>query len=285
MAQHVDDLCFIKSVHTEGVAHGPATLCLHTGATASVRPSMGSWVTYGLGTENQNLPGFITISPTANMGGPRNYSNAFLPAVYQGTVLGHAGLPATQARFKHISNPSASHEEQRKQFDLLQALNREQVQQSPGDSNLEAAIDSFELAWRMQMNAPKLTDLSNESPATLKLLRHAGRSEHRRLRPAMPAGATLRGSRRALHPGKLFRQRQQPEMGSAFEFESARDARACHRQARLTGFSPISKNARVVGGHARLVGRRIRGTPFSEGTLGRDHNPTGFTVWLTGSGE
>ncbi|MHC4996684.1 MAG: DUF1501 domain-containing protein, partial [Planctomycetota bacterium] len=83
IAKHVDDLCFLKGMHTEGVAHGPSTLFLHTGSTAMIRPSMGAWVTYGLGTENRNLPGFITINPSATKGGPRNYGNAFLPPVYQ----------------------------------------------------------------------------------------------------------------------------------------------------------------------------------------------------------
>src|SRR5580693_7634957 len=92
--RHVDDLCFIHSMHTEGVAHGPATLFLHCGSTNAIRPSMGSWVTYGLGTENANLPGFISIGATAGNGGPRNYGSAFLPAAYQGTALGKAGAPA-----------------------------------------------------------------------------------------------------------------------------------------------------------------------------------------------
>src|SRR5262245_35552253 len=101
VARHVDDLCFIHSVHTQGVAHGPATLFLHTGATNFVRPSIGSWITYGLGTENQNLPGFVTIQPSSANGGPRNFSNAFLPTIFQGTALGRAGLPVGQASFRY----------------------------------------------------------------------------------------------------------------------------------------------------------------------------------------
>ena len=105
--RHVDDLCFIHSLHTEGVAHGPATLFLHCGATASIRPSMGSWIQYGLGTENQDLPGFVTIGPSAGNGGPRNYGNAFLPAVYQGTAIGKAGAPASEATIRNLANPRA----------------------------------------------------------------------------------------------------------------------------------------------------------------------------------
>ena len=94
MNRHVDDLCFLHGMHTEGVAHGPATLFLHTGTTSAIRPSMGAWVMYGLGAENENLPGFVTISPSLGNGGPRNYSNAFLPAIFQGTSVGRSGQPA-----------------------------------------------------------------------------------------------------------------------------------------------------------------------------------------------
>ena len=105
--RHVDDLCFIHSMHTEGVAHGPATLFLHCGATNQVRPSMGSWVLYGLGTENANLPGFVSIAPSAGNGGARNYGNAFLPAVYQGTALGKAGGPAVEGDDPQPGQPAA----------------------------------------------------------------------------------------------------------------------------------------------------------------------------------
>ena len=166
IAKHVDDLCFIHSMHTNGVAHGPSTLFLHTGATNLVRPSMGSWITYGLGTENQNLPGFITINPADSKGGPRNYSNAFLPAIYQGTCVGRAGVPATKANFPNITNKQMAQPEQKKQFDFIQGLNHAQIKKTPTDDKLEATIKAYELAWRMQMNAPGLMDLSGESEAT-----------------------------------------------------------------------------------------------------------------------
>ena len=127
IARHVDDLCFLQGLHTEGVAHGPSTLFLHTGAMNLVRPSVGAWISYGLGTENQNLPAFITICPSAANGGPRNYSNAFLPAVYQGTAIGRAGQPASEARINDIANSSLSIGDQRRQLDLLEALNQRQL--------------------------------------------------------------------------------------------------------------------------------------------------------------
>src|SRR5205814_5131533 len=105
VSRHVDDLCFLHSMHTEGVAHGPATLFLHCGATNFVRPSMGSWVLYGLGTENRNLPGFVSLAPSAGNGGPRNYGNAFLPAIYQGTAVGRAGGSPAEATIRDLKSP------------------------------------------------------------------------------------------------------------------------------------------------------------------------------------
>src|SRR5688572_14381439 len=150
MARHVDRLCFIHSLRTEGVAHGPATLFLHCGSTNFIRPSIGSWISYGLGTENENLPGFISISPSTGNGGPRNYGNAFLPALYQGTAIGKAGMPATESTIKNLANASLSPEEQKRHFDLLRRMNAEQVKGHAGDDELEAVINSYELAWRMQ---------------------------------------------------------------------------------------------------------------------------------------
>src|SRR5688572_20165517 len=137
-------------MHTEGVAHGPATLFLHCGATQFVRPSMGAWVTYGLGTESENLPGFVTIGPSLGNGGARNFGNAFLPAIYQGTLIGIAGQSAKELRLKNLVNPLREPGSSRRQFDLLQALNAEQAKARRGDTEVEAVINSYELAWRMQ---------------------------------------------------------------------------------------------------------------------------------------
>ena len=136
MANHVDKMCMIHSMHTEGVAHGPSTLFMHTGATNLVRPSIGSWITYGLGTENQNVPGFVTINPSASKGGPRNYSNAFLPTMFQGTALGRAGQAVADAEIKNISNLHLPADVQKKQFEFLQQMNRSQWQRHPEDETI-----------------------------------------------------------------------------------------------------------------------------------------------------
>src|SRR5207247_1452823 len=134
-----------------------------------IRPSLGSWVSYGLGTDNGNLPAFVTICPTLAHGGINNWSSAFLPAVYQGTPLGNASVPSDQARVKYISNSKLPREIQRLQLGRLNVMNREHQSLSGPEASLEARISSFELAFRMQTELPRVEDLSGESAATQKL--------------------------------------------------------------------------------------------------------------------
>src|SRR6266699_145268 len=162
LASFADDLCIIRSLHTNGQAHGQAIMKLHTGSENQVRPSMGSWVLYGLGTENQNLPGFITISPPTAIGGPQAYGSAFLPAIYQGTAIGSESTPLTQAQIRHIRNPETTLDLQQQQLDFSQTLNREHLKLAKADAQLEGVIESYELAFPMQTEAPKLTDISGE---------------------------------------------------------------------------------------------------------------------------
>ena len=169
LARHADDYCVVRSMHTEGVAHGPATLFLHTGTTNFIRPSMGAWVSYGLGTSNENLPAFVSLSPTMANGGPRNYGHAFLPSAFQGTAIGRAGQKAAEAAIRNVSNPLRGPADQQRAFELLRSLNEEQLRASPGDLELEAVAGSYELAWRLQNHAPDILDLRNESKATLAL--------------------------------------------------------------------------------------------------------------------
>ena len=168
-AKHSDDLTFIHSMHTEGVAHGPATLFLHCGSTSFIRPSFGSWVNYGLGSENENLPGFISLGPISSSGGARNYGSAFLPAAHQGTAIGKGGKFDEDATIKNLGNADLSISEQRRQLEFLQRLNAEQLKNASRDSELEALISSYELAWRMQNNAPGVLDLSQETQGTMDM--------------------------------------------------------------------------------------------------------------------
>ncbi|HSG70380.1 MAG TPA: DUF1501 domain-containing protein, partial [Planctomycetaceae bacterium] len=168
-ARHVDDLCILNSVYGSNPAHGGACLKLHTGSDTFVRPSMGAWVTYGLGSENRNLPGFITICPTLAHGGVKNWGSAFLPAPYQGTPLGNASLPSKEARVKFIENPDISRSVQRKQLDLINRMNASHLAETGPESSLEGRISAFELAFRMQSEIPRIQDTSDESESIQKL--------------------------------------------------------------------------------------------------------------------
>ena len=168
--KHIDDLCFIHSMHTEGVAHGPATLFLHTGATNLVRPSVGAWISYGLGSESDNLPAFVTINPPANKGGPRNYNHSFLPAIHQGNVLGQPGNVRAQPEIRHLRSPLQPDQAAR-EFDFASKLNRAQIEAAGAHQNatLDGAVKSMELAWRMQSRGSNIIDLDRESQATREL--------------------------------------------------------------------------------------------------------------------
>ena len=130
LAGYVDDLCMINSMHGSNSRHGGALLELHTGSDTFVRPSMGSWITYGLGTENQDLPGYITVCPNLSHGGVNNWSSAFLPAVYQGTPIGSTGVPSDQAKIPFITNASTPRPLQRLELDLIQEMNRDCLEQA-----------------------------------------------------------------------------------------------------------------------------------------------------------
>ena len=281
-AQMVDDICFIKSMHTEGVAHGPATLFIHTGATNLIRPSVGSWVTYGLGTENQNLPGFVTLQPSDMMGGPRNHSNAFLPAVYQGSAIGKAGQPASEITLRNAYNPSLTRTEQEHNFMLLQQINRAQLVGKPPDDQLEAVIESFELAWRMQMSAPEVFDLSGETAATTKLY---GIGEEQ----TDDFGKQCLIARRLAESGVRYIQVNYADASNMPRWDQHSDMPKHMIHARATdkpvaGLLEDLKNRGLLEDTLVWWGGEFGRTPFSQSGDGRDHNPRGFTTWLAGGG-
>lgn len=282
MARHVDDLCFIHSMQTEGIAHGPATLFLHCGSTNFVRPSMGSWISYGLGTENENLPAFVSLLPAAGNGGPRNFGNAFLPAIHQGLAVGRAEQSAKEIAIRDLAG-SASPGAQRKQLDLLQKLNAEQLRARPGSSELEAVINSYELAWRMQMNAPGILDLASESPETLALY-GIGEKE------TDDYGRECLMARRLCEQGVRFVQVTYGDntANPRWDQHSNLPKHADHARAvdkPISGLLTDLKQRGLLEDTLIWWGSEFGRTPYAEknGT-GRDHNPLGFTVWLAGAG-
>ncbi len=282
MAQHSDKLCVMNSMHTEGVAHGPATLFLHTGTTNFIRPSMGSWVNYGLGTQNENLPGFVSIAPSLGNGGPRNYGSAFLPAVFQGTALGRTGLSAKDTNFRNII-PARSMDDAKRQFDLLRELNAAQLATKPGDSELEAVINSYELAWRMQGHAPDAVDLSKETPETLALYGIGDEKTDNYGRQCLMA-------RRLCESGVRYVQVNYSDNSNnpAWDQHSNLPKHGDHARAvdkPIAGLLTDLAQRGLLDDTIVWWGGEFGRTPYAEknGT-GRDHNPNGFSLWLAGGG-
>lgn len=282
--KHVDDLCFIHSMHTEGVAHGPATLFLHCGATNFIRPSMGSWVLYGLGSENENLPGFVSIAPSSGNGGPRNYGSSFLPAIYQGTALGQAGRPASESKIRNLLNSQLSNADQRKQLDLLDAINAAQLERAgPGRGELEAVAKSYELGWRMQTNAPSILDLNKESSTTQALYGIGDKATD-------TFGKQCLMARRLSEAGVRYVQVTYGDSSAnpAWDQHSNLAKHGDHARAvdkPIAGLLADLKQRGLLEDTIVWWGGEFGRTPYAEknGT-GRDHNPGGFTVWLAGGG-
>ena len=283
IAQHVDDICFLKGMHTEGVAHGPSTLFLHTGSINMIRPSVGSWVIYGLGCENQNLPGFITIQPSMGNGGPRNFSNAFLPAVYQGTQIGRAGTPAEQAKIKNLFNKSFDYKSQKSQFDLLRAINLEQNAQSPGETELEAVINSYELAWRMQNNAPEILDFSNE-PEHVKSIYGIGE------KGTDDFGKQCLMARRLAEAGVRYIQVNYGDNSNNPRWDQHSNMPK-HKEHAFNTDKPVAgliqdlKQRGLLEDTLVWWGGEFGRTPYAQNNgTGRDHNSYGFTSFFAGGG-
>jgi hypothetical protein len=281
LAECVDDICFLHSLHGTNAAHGGAVLKLHTGSDNFVRPSMGSWITYGLGTENRNLPGFITICPTLAHGGVNNWGSAFLPAAYQGTPLGNASIPAGQARVRYIQNPRLPRDVQRLQLDRLAEMNREYLARTGPDLSLEGRINSFELAFRMQTEIPEVENLSGESPATRKLYG---------LDDPVTAnfGRQCLLARRFAERGVRFVQVTHSDANVQWDQHAdlknghSKNAREVDRP--IAGLLTDLKARGLLQDTLVLWGGEFGRTPTAQGNDGRDHNPEGFTMWLAGGG-
>lgn len=283
IAKHVDDLCFLKGMHTDGVAHGPATLFLHTGSINLVRPSVGSWVLYGLGTENDNLPGFITLQPSMGNGGPRNYNNAFLPAVYQGTAVGRAGTPASSAQIRNLRNTSISRVEQVRQFEALRKINAAQALSSPGDHEFDAVINSYELAWRMQESVPDILSLTDE-PQHVQEMYGIGK------KPTDDFGRQCLMARRLCEAGVRYVQVNYSDNGNnpRWDQHSNLPKHADHALATdqpVAGLLADLKQRGLLEDTLVWWGGEFGRTPYAqENGTGRDHNPYGFTIFLAGGG-
>ena len=282
VARCVDDLCVMRSLHGTNAAHGGAVLKLHTGSDNFIRPSMGSWISYGLGSENQNLPGFITICPTFAHGGANNWGAAFLPAAHQGTPLGNATVPAAEAVVRHIRNSQLSAAQQRAQLDLLAAMNRDHLRETGPHLALEGRLNSFELAFRMQMSMPEAQDISGESEATRKLYGLDDKVTENFGRQCLMA-------RRFAERGVRFIQVTHSD--GDVQWDQHGNLRKGHTKNAAEVDKPIAgllqdlKATGLLEDTLVIWGGEFGRTPAAEGGRdGRDHNPEGFTMWLAGGG-
>ena len=290
LAQAVDDICFIHSMHTDLPNHSQAFIQMHTGSFQFRRPSLGAWSLYGLGTENTNLPGFITINPPADNGGAANYGSSFLPAIFQGTKIGTNQIPGFYAAFlgidqepgpplKNMANPRLSLAEQRKQLDLIRDFNVRKLQRDTFHPEIEGAIESFELAFRMQTEVPDLLDLSSEPESMLRLYGvGSGLATDRFGRQCLLA-------RRLAEAGVRFIEITSPVGWDHHFMLKDKLAESClatdqPAAALLTDLKQRGMLDDTLVVWAGEFGR----TPYAQSGTGRDHNNKGYTIWMAGGG-
>ena len=277
----IDDICVIRSMHGNQVAHGGATLLLHTGDGVLIRPSMGAWVLYGLGTENQNLPGFITITPSSYHGGSQNYGAAFLPAVFQGTRIGDGNTAPENAKMSNLAPAQKQQVLQRLQLDMLRRQNERALQRDGHDARLEARIESFELAFRMQMSAPEVMDTSDETAETESLY---GIGEG----PTDDFGRQCLLARRLSEAGVRFVQVNHSYPRNYWDAHG--DLKSNHQSNAKKVDKPIAgliRDLKRRGLHDDtlvILGTEFGRTPAAQGKNGRDHHPHAFTMWMSGGG-
>jgi len=270
VAKHADELCLINSMYTDNPAHPQATIALHTGSATFVRPSVGAWVLYGLGTQNQNLPGFITINPPANLGGAQNYGNAFLPASYQGTRVGNNGS------ISNISHAVTS-AQQRRQLDLVQVMNKELAARHGANSELDGVIESYELGFRMEGALPDLMDISKESLNTLDLYGiNSGASS--------TFGRQCLMARRFAEAGVRFIEINHGGWDQHSGLKAKHTANAAAVDKPIDGLLTDLKQRGLLKDTLIVWGGEFGRTPAAQSDDGRNHNNRGYTMWMAGGG-
>jgi hypothetical protein len=276
VARCVDDLCVIRSLHADNINHSGAALQMCTGDQAFSRPAMGSWVVYGLGTENQNLPGFVVICPAPVFQGAQLWSSSFLHSAYQGTLVRDLNNPIA-----NLQNPTANPTDQRAHLDALLQLNEMHRRERIIDSPLEARIASFELAFRMQREAPEAFDLSRETAQTHRLY-GIGQG------PTDLFGRQCLMARRLVERGVRFVHVFDAPENNAWDHHGGLREKLPSRCAAVD--QPIAalltdlKARGLLDDTLVLWGGEFGRTPTAEGNNGREHHPFGFTMWLAGGG-
>ena len=271
VAKHVDKLCFLRGLHTDTPAHPQAVIQLHTGAAlASLTPSMGAWLMYGLGTENQDVPGYITINPPPNFGGAVNYGSAFLPAHFQGTRISDTGyIPNLKAQ--------AALDLQRRQIDLTQSMNRDLSLTTGAPDQLDGVIQSYELAFKMQGKVPELLDLTKEPQAVLDAYG---------VKPG-PAGSFARQclmARRLSEAGVRFVEICHPGWDQHNNLHTGLVRNSAATDQPTAALLADLQQRGMLEDTLVIFGSEFGRSATQQGPDGRDHNITGYPMWLAGAG-
>jgi hypothetical protein len=281
LSRQADELCVIRSMSADSFAHGGGLLQMNTGSLRLGHPSVGSWATYGLGTENQNLPGFVVmLDPRGGpIGGAPNWSSGYMPATYQGTQFRTSGSPIID-----LQPPAGTtRERQREQLDLLAALNGKHREARPGESELQARIESYELAFRMQQYAPEAVDLTQETQATRQLYGiDQPQTAH--------FGKQCLMARRLVERGVRFVQIYSGGGHSDQNWDAHGNVNTNHELHATETDRPIAALIQDLRSHGLLDNTLIvwtgefGRTPTAQNGVGRDHSPRGFTSWMAGGG-
>ena len=278
IARHADELCVIRSLHGDSVNHPQSVYQMNTGSILMGRPSVGSWVAYGLGSENRDLPAFVVLpDPGGGLkGGPPAWGSGYLPATYQGVTM----RPGSQPILHLAPQPQITGSQQRATLELVQQMNREHLAARDGDDELSARIKAYELAFRMQSAAPELVDLADESAATLDLY-GLNQKETREF------GQRCLLARRMIERGVRF---VQVYSGDTNGWDAHNDVAKNHGQYCQATDLPVAglltdlKQRGLWNDTLVIWGGEFGRMPMSEQGTGRDHNPWGYTVWLAGGG-
>jgi hypothetical protein len=273
VARCVDDLCVIRSMHTNTPNHEPSLLMMNSGETQPTRPSMGSWLTYGLGSENQNLPGFVVLCPGKPVVGPQLWGNSFLPGVYQGTHINNSKVDP-KTIIPHVANAQLPRDAQRQQLDLLQKMNEDHRDERGGDDQLDARIASLEMAFRMQFEAQEVFDIGRE-PLSVRERYGDGPFANGCL-------IARRLAERGVRMTQIYYGNGQPWDDHA-DIQNHRNHAKQSDQAVAALLTDLKARG-LLQDTLVIWGGEFGRTPTSEGAKGRDHNSKGFSMWLAGGG-
>ncbi|MCR9116389.1 MAG: DUF1501 domain-containing protein [bacterium] len=288
LSKNADDLCLLNGMHTDVPAHPQAFLQMHTGMFQFKRPSLGAWTVYGLGSENEDLPGFITISPSTRNGGSANYGSAFLPAACQGTPItgnqrfafagrGRSGRSSEVGGVSNIKNGFQSRASQREQLDFIQTLNSQSLSREKEHPGIEGAIETYELAFRMQSELPKLMDLSNESQAVNDLYGIGSGDTD-------AFGKQCLLARRFAEAGVRFIEISSSQWDHHRNLRESLSNKATSIDKPIAGLLTDLKQRGLLEDTLVVWGGEFGRTPYAQGDDGRDHNHRGFTTWMAGGG-